>query len=82
MPEPEAAHGVPAVGRSAELTADLLEGAEAIGAFLNKDPRTVYYLAARHLLPIIKIGTVLHARKSRLIQFIEDLENASQGAAK
>jgi hypothetical protein len=62
------------------LSEDLLEGAEAIGAFLGKDPRTVYYLASRKILPIFKLGAVLHARKSRLAQAIEELENSSRGA--
>ena len=63
------------------LSEDLLEGAEAIGAFLGKDPRTVYYLASQKILPIFKLGAVLPARKSRLAQAIEELENAPRKSA-
>jgi hypothetical protein len=55
-----------------------LEGAEAIAEFLYKSKehrRKIYYLAERCRLPIFRLGSVLCARKSVLIQFIEDQEN-------
>jgi hypothetical protein len=56
------------------LASDILEGAESIAAFLGKDPRQVYHMASRGQLPTFKLGSVLHARRSTLRQFIEERE--------
>src|SRR5947199_10573013 len=65
------------------LAADLLEGADAIAAFLNWSPRRVRYLAALGVLPVFRFGDgqVLNARRSTLRQWIERLDAAALNAA-
>ena len=55
---------------------DLLRGAEAIAEFLFGDPRErrkVYYLTSegRAQLPHFRLGTIICARKSTLLRWIE-----------
>lgn len=57
------------------LKDDLLSGADAIGAFLGKDARAVYYLVSKGQLPAFRLGSVLHARKSTLVRFLEQREH-------
>lgn len=60
------------------LSDDILEGADAIAAFLfgtdeaerERNRRKVYYLAERSRLPLFRLGTMLCARKSVLLKFI------------
>ena len=61
-----------------ELADDILEGADAIAEFLfgsREQRRKVYYLAECSKLPIFRLGSVLCARKSVLLQFITGQEN-------
>jgi hypothetical protein len=66
--------------KSHELKDDLLTGVPAIAAFLGKSPRQVYYLAetedlpAEQKLPLFKIGSIWHARRSKLVEHIAKLE--------
>ena len=56
-----------------ELAGDMLHGADEIAEFLfgkRGGRRKVYYLAECTRLPIFRLGSVLCARKSVLIQFI------------
>ena len=48
------------------LADDILKGAERIGDYIDEPPRRVFYLAERSLIPVFKIGNLLHARKSEL----------------
>ena len=62
-----------------ELTGDLLRGAGAIALYLFGDTgqrRKVYYLASgtNLKLPIFRIGNVICARKSKLLEWIERRE--------
>jgi hypothetical protein len=60
------------------LAADLLEGADAIAEFLfgSKElRRKIYYLAECSRLPVFRLGSVLCARKSVLLNFIAVQEN-------
>ncbi|MCP3476697.1 DNA-binding protein [Bradyrhizobium sp. CCGUVB1N3] len=62
-----------------ELGDDMLEGARAITKFLYKKVtqrrlRKVYYLAQKSNLPIFRLGSVLHARRSELLKFITSQE--------
>jgi hypothetical protein len=60
-----------------ELAEDILEGADAIAEFLfgsRSNRRKVYYLAERSKLPIFRLGSVLCARKSVLLDFIAGQE--------
>jgi hypothetical protein len=61
----------------AELAGDVIEGADAIAEFLfgsKKYRRRVYYLAESSTLPIFRLGSVLCARKSVLLEFISSQE--------
>ncbi len=58
------------------LADDLLRGAEAIAVFVfghAKHRRKVYYYAsdAKVRLPVFRIGNVICARKSRLMEWIK-----------
>jgi hypothetical protein len=60
-----------------ELADDILEGADAIAEFLfgsRSNRRKVYYLAECSKLPIFRLGSVLCARKSVLLEFISGQE--------
>lgn len=60
-----------------DLSDDLLVGANAIAAFMFGDSRKrrqVYHLAQSGELPIFKLGAILCARKSRLLESIEKKE--------
>ena len=59
-----------------DLADDLIEGADAIGAYIGWKPRRVYYAAERKLIPIFRLGDRLCARKSTLKRHVEELEKA------
>lgn len=63
-----------------ELADDMLEGARAITKFVYKrvtrrNLRKIYYLAQNTKLPVFRLGSVLCARKSVLLEFIQIQEN-------
>ena len=70
-----------------EFSKDLLRGADAIAEFLfggtdlgKKDQRRkVYHLAATSNLPHFKLGSMICARKSVLLQWIRDQEERHAG---
>jgi hypothetical protein len=59
--------------KKTELADDTLEGASAIAEFLfgSRDKtRKVYHLVQKSKIPIYRLGALLHARKSVLMEFI------------
>jgi hypothetical protein len=61
----------------ADFAQDLLRGAEEIAQFLFGDQklrRQVYHLAATSTLPTFKLGSMICARKSVVLKWIEDQE--------
>ena len=60
-----------------EFDDDLLEGADAIAAFMGWNRRRVFYAAERKMIPIFRVGSKLCARKSTLRRQIEELERAA-----
>jgi hypothetical protein len=69
-----------------DLSEDLLRGAETIGTFMfgDNDPnarKRVYYLASdarcKNRLPVFRLGNVLCARKSRILQYIAEQESGT-----
>lgn len=58
------------------LAEDKLEGAEQIAAFLGVKPRQVYHLKGK--LPVFQLGAKLCARKSTLLQWVEEQEAKSR----
>jgi len=65
-----------------DLKNDVLNGAEAIAAFLNQTERRIYHLLETGKLPAFKLGDrKWQARKSSLRRHIEALEAKSGGGA-
>jgi hypothetical protein len=61
-----------------EFANDLLRGADEIAQFLfgdRKYRRKVYHLVATSNLPHFKLGAMICARKSVLLQWIKDQED-------
>ena len=70
------------------LPEDILKGAEAIAEFLfrgcsdhqrGRNQRKVYHLAQSSRLPVFRLGSILCARKSKLLDFIAAQENRVLG---
>jgi hypothetical protein len=60
-----------------EFAEDILRGAEEVALFLygSRDlRRRVYHLAASSKLPVFKLGSMICARKSKLIEWVESQE--------
>jgi hypothetical protein len=69
-------------GDDAEFAKDLLRGAEEIAQFLYGDRelrRKVYHLVATSNLPVFKLGSMICARKSVLLKWVEDQEERHAG---
>lgn len=63
-----------------DLADDILRGAEQIAEFLFGDRasrRKVYYLAECTKIPLFRIGSVLHARRTVLLSWIAGQESRS-----
>lgn len=58
------------------VASDMLRGATQIADFMGLNPRQVYY-AAENTLPVFRIGTQICARKSTLLRWIEEQEQAA-----
>ena len=59
------------------LATDVLRGAKQISTFLYGSPddrRKVYHLAETNRIPVFRLGAALCARKSKLIEHIEEQE--------
>jgi hypothetical protein len=68
------------VKQNRDLADDVLDGAEAIAEFLFGDRtkrRRVYDLVERRELPVFRLGSNIHARKSTLLAHIAEQEAAS-----
>jgi hypothetical protein len=62
------------------LADDLLEGADEIAGFLFGDQskrRKVYHLAESGGLPVFRLGSVICARKSTILKWIGEREQAA-----
>ncbi|MCP3476510.1 DNA-binding protein [Bradyrhizobium sp. CCGUVB1N3] len=77
-----------AQNKYAHLAHDILEGADAIAEFLflgtsdeqrGRNRRKIYYLAESSRLPVFRLGSLLCARKSVLLDFIAAQENRVLG---
>lgn len=66
-----------------DLANDLLRGGDEIAEFMFGDPekrRKVYYLAERKLIPAFRMGDILCARRSTLLEHIRKQEAAALSA--
>lgn len=64
-----------------EFAKDMLRGADEIAHYLYGDSalrRKVYHLAATSNLPVFKLGSMICARKSILLKWVEDQEGRRQ----
>jgi hypothetical protein len=64
------------------LANDLLRGADQIAHFIfgnQAERRKVYHLAETSRLPVFRLGAVLCARRSVLLEWIADQEQRGQG---
>ncbi|RZS82061.1 hypothetical protein EV217_2874 [Phyllobacterium myrsinacearum] len=59
---------------------DILTGHKAIARFLGLTPRQVSWHDEQGHLPTFKVGHSVWARKTALLQWIEDREQASRDA--
>ena len=55
-------------------TADLLYGVPSIAEFLGITPAAVYHLAAKKRIPTFKVGKTVCARRARILEAFERLE--------
>jgi hypothetical protein len=65
-----------------EFSKDLLRGADSIAEFLyggSEQRRKVYHLVATSNLPVFKLGSMICARRSVLLKWIEDQEDRHAG---
>lgn len=61
-----------------EFSADLLRGADQIAEFLfgaASERRKVYHLAETSRLPVFRLGSMLCARRSVLLEWVADQED-------
>lgn len=64
------------------LNDDILRGAEAIQGFLGFEKRSqIYHYVATGEIPVFRIGNTICARKSTLLKWIEQQEQAAQAGA-
>lgn len=62
------------------LSIDILRGADQIAGFMFGDVkmrRQVYHLAERNKLPVFRMGSIICARKSTILQWIAEQEKAA-----
>ncbi|WP_441256203.1 DNA-binding protein [Bradyrhizobium sp. 482_C4_N1_1] len=70
-----------------EIADDLLEGAEAIARYMfgtgtATKRRRVYHLAATSDLPLFRLGEIICGRRSTLLAWIAEREQAAAALAK
>lgn len=60
-----------------DLATDLLRGVREIAAFLGMARRVVSYHIECERLPVFRLGALICARKSTLLQWVAEQERAS-----
>jgi hypothetical protein len=66
----------------ADFSQDMLRGASEISTFLYGKPekrRKVYHLASKSNLPVFKLGSMICARKSVLVGWVQQQESRHRG---
>ena len=77
----ETGSATPSRAQASTLAPDLLRGAEEIAAFLygsGRERRKVYHLVETDSLPHFRLGSLVCARRTTLLAWIEDQERQSQ----
>ena len=70
------------IAHEEEFAADMLEGADEIAFYLygnRKKRRKIYHLVATSHLPVFKLGSMICARRSVLIKWVEHQEERHAG---
>ncbi len=80
MPPSDAGDTAPVCARASGSAADLLVGAEQIGAFLGFTVRQTYHLVRRRELPVFKQNGRLCARRAALLDRLQELEREAAAA--
>ena len=62
-----------------QLADDLLQGADSIAAFMGVTRRQAYHWAAEGRIPVFKLGALICARKSTILNWIAQQEAAQGG---
>lgn len=62
------------VSEAASLDGDILKGASEIGSFLSISRRSAYHQIESGRLPVFRLGSKVCARKSVLLNWIEEQE--------
>ncbi|HEX3885364.1 MAG TPA: hypothetical protein VHW66_22110 [Stellaceae bacterium] len=65
------------VAHEGEFAADMLRGADEIALYLYGDReqrRKIYHLVATSRLPVFKLGSMICARRSVLLKWVENQE--------
>jgi hypothetical protein len=62
------------------IAGDVLRGADAIAAFMGLPRRAVYHAASKNTLPVFRLGETILARKTTLLSWIQDQEQAARSA--
>lgn len=68
-----------------DLAQDMLRGADELAHFLfgnREQRRKIYHLAATSNLPVFKLGSMICARKSVLLSWIEEQEGRHTSATR
>jgi hypothetical protein len=73
-----AAEAATAPNTAPTIADDMLEGAEAIAAFLGFKRRQVFHIVKEGRLPVFHLGNKIFARKSTLVAHLAALEGAAQ----
>jgi hypothetical protein len=68
--------------KESPLADDLLLGAKPIADFLGLTETKVYYAGRTGKLPLFRFAGRLAGRKSRLTEYVIELERAAEAAAK
>lgn len=67
---------------TAQATPDIITGHKAIARFLGLSPRQVSWHDEQGNLPTFRIGRTVCARKVKLLEWIEEQEQAQRDAKK
>lgn len=62
------------------LADDMLYGADAIADYLGMRRRRVYHAVEQGHIPVLRIGQLICARKSRLLKWIGEMEAKAFGS--
>jgi predicted DNA-binding transcriptional regulator AlpA len=72
---------IPTANNDNIIEGDLLIGAKAIGKFLGVTQRQAYRLTTDRIIPFLKLGGTVAARRSSLSRWMSEAEEQARAAA-